>query len=491
MFQNAPILMVGLAPDGTTIFANPYVEQITEYPLKELLGRNWWTLVCPGKPRAQVTELLKDLGKGEIRDCVMTVTTKNGKRRHISWNPVNIYDRRDRLATIICLGLHASDKSMVWPGTHEEETDFHQMMAALGAGLVLLDKAMRILWANRLYSKWFGEIEEIQGKHCYDVFYRRDQVCDDCPILESNRTRALSGCERMALTRDGRERFFRLIVTPIKDERGKISHYLSLSVDITEQKTLEKRLLQTERLATIGEIATAMAHEIRNPLTPVGGFARYLKKQIPDDPLVQRSVDAIIKEVNRLERMIDGIQDFARMARIQYVKADLNSLVEKSLGLLASEIEFNRIMTEIHLVPDLPPVPMAPDLIGRVMVHLLRNSIQAMPEGGCLMVTTSKKGPFAEFRVTDTGPGIESDDMSQIFEAFFSKTGGLGLGLTISSRIVQDHGGRISAQKATGRGAVFVVELPLEPIDFPLPKRPSNGLSGVRRGKNKGSSMAK
>lgn len=364
----------------------------------------------------------------------------------------------------------------------QEESNLYDMLTTLGAGLVLLDTDMRILWANKLYTEWFGDIEKIRGMYCFSLLHQRDQLCDNCPALESNRTGAPVSCERTAFTRDGREKFFRLITAPIRDEHGKIINNLILSIDITEQKTLEKRLLQTERLATIGEIATVMAHEIRNPLTPIGGFARYLKKKIPHDPLVQKSVNAIIREVNRLERMIDGIEDFVRIAKIKYMKTDLNKLVEKSLTLLTSEIETNKVTAKANLANDLPHVPMDPDLIGRVMVHLLRNSIQAMPEGGHLTVTTSRKGQFAELSVADTGPGIENDDVSQIFQAFFSKSGGLGLGLTISSRIVQEHGGRIGVEKAKGQGAVFIVELPLEMVNFPLNKPlPYRGIDTIRK----------
>ncbi len=352
----------------------------------------------------------------------------------------------------------------------QEKANLYNILTALGACLILLDKDMRILWVNKRYAEWFGDIESIRGKYCSSLFHRRDQLCMDCPSVETSRTGSPSSCERRAFTREGQEKFFRLFTTPIRDDQGEIINNLMLGIDITEQKELEKRLLQTERLATIGEIATVMAHEIRNPLTPIGGFARYLKKRIPHDPLLQKSVDAIIKEVSRLERMVDGIEDFARTSNIKYEKGDLNRLVDRSLAFLSSEIEAHKTITNANLADDLPLVPMDSDLIGRVLVHLLRNSIQAMPEGGHLTVSTSRKGQFAEVRVTDTGPGIEKDDLDEIFQAFFSKSGGLGLGLTISSRIVRDHGGRISVEGSRGQGAVFIVELPLAMVDFPLNK---------------------
>jgi len=367
--------------------------------------------------------------------------------------------------------------------TDQERTNLYNMLTTLGAGLVLVDTDMRILWANRLYSEWFGDIEKIRGQYCFCLFHRRDELCDNCPVLESSRTGAPFSAERKVITRDSRERVFRLIATPVKDEHETIINTLILSIDITEQKELEKKLLQAERLAIIGEIATAMAHEIRNPLTPIGGFARYLKRKIPHDPLVQKSVNAIIKEVDRLERMIDGIEIFAQTARIEYVKTDLNNLIKKTLTLLTSEIEANKITVKANLANDLPRVPMDSDLIGRVIVHILRNSVQAMHGGGSLTVTTSRKGQLAEVRVTDTGPGVGKDDVDQIFQAFFSKSGGLGLGLTISSRIVQNHGGRIRVEERKGQGATFVVELPLEMVTSPRNQTPPYDPSAPREQK--------
>ena len=460
IFRNASILICGIDSDGTTIFANPHIEKITGYPITELLGKNWWRTLYPREEYSQVVHLFKEFKEGDIKDYLMTLTTKTGEKRHVSWDSMNLYDSKRRLTLIICGGHDMTDKMILEREAEQGKANLYSMLTALGAGLVLLDTDMRILWANKLYAEWFGDIEEIRGKYCFCLYPRKELGCEYCPALEMTMTK--TPFERKAFTRDGREKVFRLIATPITDEHDEIINNLVLSIDMTEQKALEKRLLQTERLASIGEFATAMAHEIRNPLTPIGGFARYLKKKIPHDSLVQKSVDAIIREVNRLERMVDGIEDFARTAKTNYAKVELNDLVEKSLALLTSDIKANNITLETYLAEDLPQVPMASDLIGRVMVHLIRNSIQAMPEGGRLTVATSRKGQFAEIRVTDTGPGIEKNDVSQVFQAFFSKSGGLGLGLTISSRIIQDHGGRISVEKANGQGAVFVVELPFE-----------------------------
>lgn len=465
IFQKAPILILGVTRDGTTVFANPAVKKITGYAPGDLLGKNCWKTLYPGKEYPQAVRLLKNLEKGEIRDYAMTLTTRTGEKRHISWDSVNVYDSKNRLQMVICVGRDITESLILEGRAKKEKRRLYNMLTALGAGLVLLDGDMKILWANKLYTDWFGDIKSIKGKYCFCLFPRRDLACEYCPVLESKRAGAVF--ERTAFTKDGRERLFRLITTPIKDERGRIIRNLVLSIDITEQKELERRLLQTERLATIGEIATVMAHEIRNPLTPIGGFARYLKKKMPHDPLVQKSVDAIIRETSRLERMVEGIEGFTRTSKIRYVETDLNRLVERSLAVLSSEIETHKIVTDPSLADDLPQVPMDPDLIGRVLIHLLRNSVQAMPNGGRLTVTTSRKGRFAEVRVTDTGPGIEKEDASQIFQAFFSRRGGLGIGLTISSRIVQDHGGRISVDRRKGKGAVFIVELPLEKISFP------------------------
>ncbi|NIO04303.1 MAG: PAS domain S-box protein [Proteobacteria bacterium] len=466
IFEQAPILVVGIAPDGTTIFANPMVEKITGYSPVELLGKNCWRILCPDKGLSQVTRLLRRFQKAEVRERLVVLTTKSGEQHHISWNSTNIYDTENRLRVSICAGRDVTERVMLKQRADQEKTNLYRMLTGLGAGVALLHKNLKIVWANERYTEWFGDIEKIRGKYCYCLFPRREPIPGYRPVLESKKIGAVF--EGTAFTKDGRERLFRIVTSPMGDDHGKAIKYLVLTIDVTEQKELEQRLLQTERMATIGEIATVMAHEIRNPLTPIGGFARYLKKQIPHDPVVQKSVDAIIREANRLEHMVDGVEDFARTSKINYVKTDLNKLVEKCLTLLDSEIKANRITMDANLSNILPQVPMDPDLIGRVLIHLLRNSVQAMPDGGHLTVTTSRKRRFAEVRVTDTGPGIEKGDVNQIFQAFFSKRGRLGIGLTISSRIVQDHGGRISAEEGKGKGAVFFVELPLKTISFPL-----------------------
>ena len=232
-----------------------------------------------------------------------------------------------------------------------------------------------------------------------------------------------------------------------------------------ELKSAQERLLESEKLTALGEMAAGMAHEIRNPLVSIGGFVRRLFKKFQGDSQVQTYFQVIINEVERLEKTLNEILDFSQDTRGQFKEEDLNQIVEGALDLIRRELDENRIVVQKELNP-LPRVYCDGRQIRHVFYNLFLNALQAMPHGGVLAIRTEiSKGSdpgwvMAEIR--DTGGGIPPELLHNIFNPFFTtKASGSGLGLSIVHKIVTRHYGNVEIDNRPGEGVSFSIKLPL------------------------------
>jgi PAS domain S-box-containing protein len=228
-------------------------------------------------------------------------------------------------------------------------------------------------------------------------------------------------------------------------------------------KLYQEKLLHAERLSAMGEIAATVAHELRNPLTCMGGYARMLRSRIPPDSPHQEALDTIINEGIRLENIVTELLDLARPMQIETEPHSINHLIRECRQMIDKELHNRRIRMEEYLQPDLPHVPLAIHPMKQVILNLFNNALAAVNRQGRITVrTASVNASYLEISVSDTGSGIPEEHLHRIFEPFFTtKPGGSGLGLTVAERIVHDHGGTIDVTSRAGEGATFTIRLPL------------------------------
>jgi signal transduction histidine kinase/PAS domain-containing protein len=223
------------------------------------------------------------------------------------------------------------------------------------------------------------------------------------------------------------------------------------------------KLIRYERLSAVGEIAAQITHEIKNPLVSIGGFARRILKKDQDGGVNRNYAKIIVKEVDHLENILTEILYFAKPAVPKFDTIDLNSIIKSTLEVLHSEIEKNNISIEEHLDFNLPILWIDKNQIKRVLINLVKNAIQAMPDGGTITVSTINERQWVRVEIADTGVGIPEDDLDKLFDAFFtSKSTGSGLGLTISAQIVNNHGGTIEVHNRIPKGTIFTIKLPVK-----------------------------
>ncbi|HEX8947434.1 MAG TPA: PAS domain S-box protein [Dissulfurispiraceae bacterium] len=235
-----------------------------------------------------------------------------------------------------------------------------------------------------------------------------------------------------------------------------------------ERRRLLDQLAQTEKLAALGRISANVAHEIRNPLTVVGGFARRLQKGTADAAREREYAGFIVSEVNRLEDILKEILAFARTTVLHVKEYPLTEILDETLGMYEEACR-ERSISVRRSYESTGEVALDKIRAREVVGNIVSNAVDAMPHGGMLTVATAQErmngGFYAAVKISDTGEGIPADKIQKIFEPFFTTkvaAKGIGLGLSISKKIMEDHGGFITAESANGKGSTFTLYFPLK-----------------------------
>ena len=252
-------------------------------------------------------------------------------------------------------------------------------------------------------------------------------------------------------------------VTPLKTIEGAAAGYTVIFQDLTEMKKLESELRLKDRMAAVGELSAGIAHEIRNPLAAIAGSAQVLKKSDALSPQEQRLMSIILKESERLNKSIADFLRFVKPQEKRPAEFDIAASLSETLDLLANSPELHadhRI--ERRVVPPSYTVVGDGDQIRQVFWNLARNAVQAMPSGGTLRVSTETSDAAYRILFSDSGRGMTEDDQRRLFQPFRTNfPTGTGLGMAISYRIVQEHGGRIDVSSRAGFGTTITVTLPI------------------------------
>lgn len=235
-----------------------------------------------------------------------------------------------------------------------------------------------------------------------------------------------------------------------------------------ERQRLREQLNQAEKLSALGRLTANVAHEIRNPLTVIGGYARRFEKKIPAESREREYAGIIISEVARLEKVLRSVLTFSREAGLNLRLEDVNGIIDESLASFEPLCRERSIRIE-KAYGKVPPVAVDKDRIREVVQNLLSNAVDSMPKGGILSVVSKEEviheRPFLSVKIRDTGEGIPEDKTRMIFEPFFTTKvleQGTGLGLAICRKIIEDHGGSIGVESRIGKGATFSFSLPFE-----------------------------
>lgn len=232
-----------------------------------------------------------------------------------------------------------------------------------------------------------------------------------------------------------------------------------------ELRAAQEQLLQSEKLASIGQLAAGVAHEINNPMGVILGFAQGILKTLPGDDPLRKPLATIEKESLRCKRIVQNLLDFARRSKPAPHLTNINELIDASCNLVEHQTSLQNVKLVKGYDPTLPPIMADPNQLQQVFINIMLNAYQAMPNGGTLHIATRVEGSELQAIFTDTGTGIPPENVQHIFDPFFTtkEVGeGTGLGLSVSYGIIKAHGGDIEVESQVGKGTTFVIKLPLD-----------------------------
>ena len=273
----------------------------------------------------------------------------------------------------------------------------------------------------------------------------------------------LSNREKELQRPDGRTTPLGFSTALVRDEAGTILGALEVFNDLTEVKRLEAEVQRVHTLAALGEMAATVAHEIRNPLGGIAGYAGMLERDLGSEDPNRRLVHKIIEGVARLNRIVSSLLTYTRPLRLNVYPVNLTELVEEATAFFAIDVERSR--EDIHIERRYADRELTcridPEQLQQVILNLLQNAMQAMPEGGTITVDVHAENSEGIFTISDTGVGMDDDVREKLFTPFFTtKEDGTGLGLVTSKKIIDAHNGQIRVDSEPGRGTQFSISLP-------------------------------
>jgi PAS domain S-box-containing protein len=335
-----------------------------------------------------------------------------------------------------------------------------------------LDNELRFRSWNRAAERVFGwSAAEILGKPLKTILPPEVVPSGELARVERDmREAGHSHFETLRLTKDGRRVPVEVTVSLLRDPQGNPIGRSAILRDITERKRLEEEKLRAERLAVIGTMSAKLAHEIRNPLSSITLNIELIRDEVaaltrgnPDAAKESRALlESLDSEVRRIQRVTEDYLKFARLPRPVPDRVQLNEVLEQGLAFLDSLFHATGVVVRTELDPALPALRADESQLWQAILNLVRNAIEAMPDGGTLTVRTEARAGTVVLTVADTGKGMSESERAQVFTPFFStKAGGTGLGLPLTQQIIHEHGGQIRCESAPQKGTTFIIELPV------------------------------
>jgi two-component system NtrC family sensor kinase len=454
---------------GHFTFVNSSTCRALGYPKEELIGMSYKKTTLENAYEC-VFRVFNEVYRSGVpnRSSCWTVVSKDGTHRLVEHSAFPLRNGKGDIIGFRGVGRDITERRQAEEKLRRSEENYRALFDNTVIGTIVLDaETMEIAMVNQAAAKMFGfsSVEEARKANPLELVRAddKDRVLDLAMKglfdQDSHQSYELS-----AITNDGREIWINATGARIMHE-DRLSGLICFA-DITEQKRQRERLMMTDRLASVGELAAGTAHELNNPLTAIIGFSDLLmSKQVPDD--VREDLKLINNEAQRAANITRNLLTFARKHAPVKQPNQVNSIIEDVLELRAHMQKTNAIEVERHLASDLPEVMVDYSQMQQVFLNIIVNAEYFMTEAhnrGTLTITTKKQNGTVSISIADDGPGIPSENLGRIFDPFFTTKEpgkGTGLGLSICHGIVTEHGGQIYVRSRLGSGAAFFVELPI------------------------------
>ncbi len=358
----------------------------------------------------------------------------------------------------------------------EQRREYRQLFESVPCLITVQNEALELVQFNRAFEEHFNPRI---GDLCYHAYKNRSKPCNNCPVLETFKDGKPHTSQQSGVTKNGQVCYWTLRTAPITGADGRVKAVMEIAVDITEQIIVEQQLIQAGKMATLGEMATGVAHELNQPLSVIKSASNYIMRKvkanesIPDE-IMATMTEEIDGQVNRAEKIINHLREFGRKSDAGKEKANVNRALVKAFDMFQEQLKLRQIEVVQNLYNELPLILADENRLEQVFINLLINSRDAIEErfeqndqtnelAKQIFLTTRVSDKWVVIEIEDTGTGIPSTIADKIFEPFFTTKEpgkGTGLGLSIGYGIIKDYGGIISVDKGRMNGALFTIHFP-------------------------------
>lgn len=340
-------------------------------------------------------------------------------------------------------------------------------------GVIALDNTKKVTIFNKAAAAIIGEVpKDVIGKKAMEFHGLPMKTLIE--VLEDGLEENMFYTKQLVKIKhkEGKEVPIIINTSIQRDFSGNILGVIGVFKSSVEIKRFEESIIRAKNLASLGKLSAGMAHEIRNPLTSIKGYAQYIKMGTDNEELTS-DLDIIIEEVDRLNGIVDRFLSFARPNQPDFKLMDINEVINSIIKLLKKEYSLQNIKIN-YCLGEVYPFYMDFEQIKQALLNLILNAIQAMPNGGELSIYSqiSKNKDYNQIEIKDSGMGINEEDYEKIFEPFYTtKDKGTGLGLAISGRIIENHKGIIEVKSVKGEGTSFIIKFPVHTSSMHLEKK--------------------
>jgi len=339
-----------------------------------------------------------------------------------------------------------------------------KLLETMDNAVISVDNNGNIKTFNRKSEEIFGKKkEEVLNKDCQEVLNLK--INGECLLKECLLEKKNISQEIILEEKGLKKKILDLNTSFLTDESGEITGVVAVIRDVTEIKDLNEEVARHKRLVALGKLSAGIAHEIRNPLSSIRGLAQFVYNSFSKTDERKEDLNTIVREVDRLNKLVVQVLDFAKLKKPNLTRFSLNDLTRKITELFKIEIKDKQIKFNLELSPDISQIQADEDQVRQILMNVIINAIQAIPKKGEIKIKTEKaplKGePAIKLIIEDSGIGITEKDFNQIFDPFFStKEKGSGLGLSIVYKLVEAHQGEIKVESKEGEGTKFIILLP-------------------------------
>ena len=453
-------------PDGNLLDVNPAMVRMLGYKTKEeVIAKNLGDHLADASQRSSLLDELREAGA--LRDWQIVLRRKDGSLIRVLNSSVAIRDVSGRPIRFQGSLVDISERLEIERRLREEQEFVRRLIACFPDVIVVLDTEGRYTFASPRVREFLGYAPE---EYVGESLEHRPHPEDREAVIEFFRTlisgeRATGTVEYRTRHKDGHWRTFRASASPLTDAEGKVIGIVASARDVTESKRLEQQLVQSEKLAAIGQMVSGVAHELNNPLTAILGVSDLLHERTTDDAS-RRHIELIRKQARKAADLVQGLLTFSQPSLPKSQNVRLEDLVTRALELQRDSLAARNITVDFQPEKDLPLIAADPNHMLQAFANLLTNAEQAISSvrgRGRLTIHVNQSDQKLQVIIEDDGPGIAPEIRSKIFDPFFTTrraSGGAGLGLTISLVIIKEHGGTLEALPSAGEGARFRILLP-------------------------------